>query len=92
LGGNTDGLSGGIFGPGGQEDGERIFTNFETIFNATLEQIQWPAGYGQEQYDYEPPRVVTGVKNRTNRLKALGNAIVWQQIFPIILAIKLIAQ
>ena len=28
------------------------------------------------QYSYEPPRVVTGQKNRTKRLKCLGNAVV----------------
>ena len=67
-----------------------IYDAFEAVFTAALEQILWPAGYGAEQYDYEPPRVATGVKNRTNRLKALGNSIVWQQIFPFLLAIKLI--
>jgi DNA (cytosine-5)-methyltransferase 1 len=90
VGRNVDGLSDRLYGFGGQEDSSGVFTTFEAIFTATLEQILWPAGYGAEQYDYEPPRVATGVKNRTNRLKALGNAIVWPQIFPILLAIKLI--
>jgi DNA (cytosine-5)-methyltransferase 1 len=90
LGGNVNGLSGRLHEPGGQENGSGIYGAFEAIFTTTLEQIFWPAGYGAEQYDYEPPRVATGVKNRTNRLKALGNSIVWQQIFPFLLAIKLI--
>ena len=33
------------------------------------------------------PRVARGVKNRVNRLRALGNAVVWQQIYPIFKAI-----
>jgi len=90
MGGNVDGLSNRLYESGGQENGSGIFETFEEIFTTVLEQIQWPAGYGAEQHDYEPPRVATGVKNRANRLKALGNAIVWQQIFPILLAIKLI--
>lgn len=45
---------------------------------------------GQPQCDWEPPRVATGIKNRTARLKALGNAVDPLQIFPIMIAIKLI--
>lgn len=47
----------------------------------------WPAGLGQPQYDWEPPRVATGIKNRVVRLKALGNAVVPQQCYPILKAI-----
>jgi len=39
------------------------------------------------QYDYEPPRVTTGQKDRAKRLKALGNAVVPLQIKPIFDAI-----
>lgn len=92
LGRNTDGFPDWLHEPGGQENGSGIFAAFEAIFTATLEQILWPAGYGAEQYDYEPPRVAMGIKHRTNRLKALGNSIVWQQIFPFLLAIKLIEE
>jgi DNA (cytosine-5)-methyltransferase 1 len=92
LGGNADGLSGGLHGPGGQEDGSGVFGAFEAIFTAVLGQILWPAGYGAGQYDYEPPRVAMGIKNRTNRLKALGNSIVPWQIFSFLLAIKLLSR
>jgi len=43
-----------------------------------------PAYMGQPQHDWEPPRVASGVKNRTNRLKALGNAVHPLQIYPIL--------
>ena len=49
-----------------------------------------PALIGQPQYDWEPPRVAIGVKNRAARLKALGNAVDPLQIFPIMYAIKII--
>jgi DNA (cytosine-5)-methyltransferase 1 len=40
-------------------------------------------------WDREPdiPRVARGVKNRVSRLKALGNAVVPRQIYPIFRAI-----
>lgn len=49
-----------------------------------------PALMGQQQYDWEPPRVATGIKDRTARLKALGNAVDPLQFFPVMAAIKLI--
>jgi DNA (cytosine-5)-methyltransferase 1 len=49
-----------------------------------------PALMGQPQYDWEPPRVATGVKNRAPRLKALGNAVDPLQVFPIMYAIRVI--
>ena len=41
-------------------------------------------------WDAEPdiPRVATGLKNRADRLKCLGNAVVPQQAYPIFLALK----
>ena len=41
------------------------------------------------QYPYEPPRVITGQKNRAKRLKCLGNSVVPQQADPIFEAIML---
>lgn len=48
----------------------------------------WPAGPGHEQHAYEPPRVITGAKNRMPRIKALGNAVVPQVVFPIAVAVR----
>ena len=39
------------------------------------------------QFPYEPPRVITGQKNRAKRLKCLGNSVVSQQAYPIFKAI-----
>ncbi|MFC7561411.1 hypothetical protein ACFQ5D_18005 [Paenibacillus farraposensis] len=49
-----------------------------------------PALMGMQQYDWEPPRVATGIKNRTGRLKALGNAVNPHQVYPVLAAIKAI--
>ncbi|MEK3969478.1 DNA cytosine methyltransferase [Paenibacillus sp. FSL H7-0323] len=49
-----------------------------------------PAPLSLDQYSWEPPRVATGVKERTGRLKALGNAVDPLQIYPVMAAIKAI--
>lgn len=56
--------------------------------SAWLDGHRWPAGLGHEQHDYEPPRVVTGAKNRTARIKALGNSVVPQVVLPIAQAVR----
>ena len=45
----------------------------------------WLDGYWRIEPDI--PRVATGVKNRVDRLKCLGNAVVPQQVYPILKAI-----
>ncbi|WP_343206925.1 DNA (cytosine-5-)-methyltransferase [Brevibacillus brevis] len=55
-----------------------------------LDGIRWPAAMGLEQYEWEPPRVITGMngKVREARLKALGNAVNPVQVLPILWGIK----
>lgn len=53
-----------------------------------IEEPRWPAGPNEEQYEWEPPRVATGVKNRVPRLKACGNAVVPAHAYPFMAAIK----
>lgn len=46
---------------------------------------RWPAGRGIAQHAWEPPRTVAArsVPNRTDRIKALGNAVVVPVVYPI---------
>lgn len=48
--------------------------------SAWLDRPQFPAGQGDFQYDYEAPRTIgKGIdKNRSSRIKALGNAVLPQ--------------
>lgn len=47
----------------------------------------WPALLGQGQYPFESPRTTTGCKNRAKQLKAYGNSVVPQQVYPFFKAI-----
>lgn len=46
-----------------------------------LEAQRWPAGKGQAQYDWEPPRVAKGMPNRATRIEIIGNACPPQQYY-----------
>ena len=63
-----------------RDSGQRRGIDLETAAK------HFPAGPG-EQHPWEPPRIATGVKDRVARLKALGNAVVPAQVYPILKAI-----
>lgn len=47
-----------------------------------VNQPRWPAGRGEPQYDWEPPRLTNRKELRRERIKALGNSAVPQALFP----------
>jgi DNA (cytosine-5)-methyltransferase 1 len=54
-----------------------------------LDSPRWPAYQAQQQHDYEAPRTVqTKTPYDTNRIKALGNAVVPQIVYALALEIK----
>ena len=55
-----------------------------------LDGNRWPAGRGQRQHEWEYPRTVASgeIADRVSRIKALGNAVVPQVIYPIAVAIR----
>jgi DNA (cytosine-5)-methyltransferase 1 len=54
-----------------------------------LDKPRWPAPQGKSQHDYEAPRTVqTKTPYDTNRIKALGNAVVPQIVYALALEIK----
>ena len=52
-----------------------------------LEAQQWPAGRGEEQLDWEPPRVADGIAYRAPRIKMIGNSCPPQQYAVVLSAI-----
>jgi DNA (cytosine-5)-methyltransferase 1 len=48
-----------------------------------LDATRWPAPRGAEQHRWEPPRITALRHLRRKRVKALGNAVVPQHIYPI---------
>lgn len=56
--------------------------------SSRLDDHQWPTGPTEAQHEWEPSRTVTHRQAyRSARLKALGNAVVPQQIYPLFAAI-----
>jgi len=72
-------------GLGGEFDGIPAWLD-EIGVNAYL----WPALAGEEPHPWEAPRISNGIKNRVDRLKCLGNAVVPAQVYPILRAISII--
>ncbi|MEI2284988.1 DNA cytosine methyltransferase [Paenibacillus polysaccharolyticus] len=81
MGGNADEFPAGLDGSG--------IDSLDDLIDF-IHSYPQPALMGIPQYDWEPPRVATGVQDRTGRLKALGNAVDPLQIYPFMVAIKAI--
>jgi len=61
----------------------RMFDGLSNRLDEIRRQSRWPARPGELQWDWEPPRTIRKQRHRPARLKALGNAVVWQVAAPI---------
>jgi hypothetical protein len=65
--------------PGEGQSQSRLGRELDGFSSRLDRPVRWPAGPGEQQHNWEPPRVVIGKQpDRAKRLKALGNAIVPQ--------------
>ena len=89
--GNPRGRAGTLSANGYARDGWQTQPQFRRAadgLSAWVVEPRWPARPGEPQRPDEPPRVVSDAPYRTARLKALGNACVPQQVYPVALAIR----
>lgn len=73
-------------GTGNRQSESRLGRDVDGL-PAGMDFVGWPARPNEPQYAYEPPRVSPSAPNRTARLKALGNAVVPQAAYPLMVAI-----
>lgn len=54
----------------------RVFDGLPAELDSARRSARWPARPGEAQYAWEAPRTAVGIPHRSQRLKALGNAVV----------------
>lgn len=89
--GDARGRAGAVAENGHARDGRQVEPRVRRVadgLSAWLDQPRWPARPGEPQHAWEAPRVVADAPYRTTRLKALGNACVPQQVYPLLVAIR----